>query len=128
MYRLMAFLKRQPHLSYDAFVAHYENWHAPWGYHNFCAGHVRRYVRNYVQHPKDGPEAAFDVITEFWFNSEADYHAWVTAKQQHPMAAALTADENSFFDRALVQTAVVEPVETLRPIPAERPEPGAPQP
>jgi hypothetical protein len=124
MYRLMAFLKRQPHLTYDAFVAHYENWHAPWGYHNFCAGHVRRYVRNYVQHPKDGPEAAFDVITEFWFNSEADYHAWVTAKQQHPMAAALTADENSFFDRALVQTAVVEPVETLRPIPAERPEPG----
>ena len=127
MYRIMALLKRQPHLSYDAFVAHYENWHAPWGYENFCRGHLRRYIRNYVQHPKDGPEAAFDVISEFWFNSEADYHDWVTAKQAHPLATALTADEDSFFDRRLTQIVVVDAVETLRALPDQRPEPGTPQ-
>lgn len=124
MYKVMAMLKRQPHLTHAQFVRHYEGWHAPWAYRKFCQQHVRRYVRHYVARPADGPEPPYDVITEFWFNSEAEYQDWRRFKEEHAEAAALKADEESFFDRASAVVVVVTPVETIAPIPAARPEPG----
>lgn len=124
MYKIKAFIKRQPHLSYEQFVEHYENWHAPWGYPTFCVQYVRRYIRHYVKHPDNAPEFPFDVMTEFWFNSEQDFHAWCKYKDDHDLSTDLLNDELSFFDLHNAWVVPFESIEETRSCPEQRPTPG----
>lgn len=121
MYKIKVFMKRQPHLSFEQFVSHYENWHAPWGYRTFCAQHVRRYMRHYIKHPEGGPEFQFDVITEFWFNTEQDFEAWRKFKEDHVLTKELLEDELSFLDLYGIWVVPIETVEDVAACPIQRP-------
>jgi uncharacterized protein (TIGR02118 family) len=90
MYRVLFGVYRKPGLSYEDFLAHYEDVHVPI---------ARRFagLRAYDIHPvvpgddDDGPDA-FAIMT---FDSEEDFQAVLAS----PEFAAAVADNEQFVDR-----------------------------
>lgn len=138
MYKLMLFACRKPGLTRKDFREHYEAWHAPWGARRFFGNYVTRYVRNHVERVEFAPMSSmpsakdrdevfpYDVVTEFWFESEKSLSEWQEWKLDHPDGHLLTADEHSFFDLANTICVFVEEVEEIRDEPAERPDSSPP--
>jgi len=112
MFKVMLFAKRKAGISPEDYRRHYEEVHAPLAIKAVGVG-IRRYVRNYVDHPPDGPELAFDSVTEFWWNSRAVYDAWKATYAKDGIGAAVVADEHDFMDRSTMRVAYVDEVEDL---------------
>jgi hypothetical protein len=70
VYKVMLFVRRKDGLTREQFRRRYEEGHAPLA--RKVLPQLRRYVRNYVT-DSPGWEADFDVIIEFWFDSERDH-------------------------------------------------------
>ena len=105
MFRLFVVTKRNPNLTMDQFVEHYENVHAPMNKRFYPQ--MKRYVRNYLtavdaDMPSDN-EAPFDCITEAYFDSEADFRSVLTDMENNSENTAehLEAEEK-LFDRSKV--------------------------
>lgn len=98
MVKWMLFVRRKPGISAEAFRDHYENVHAPLA---MSLLPIRRYVRNYLLPNAHVPEPPYDVVTEFWFDSEADAEAtraWYAADKTE----RLQKDEMTFMDRSSI--------------------------
>jgi uncharacterized protein (TIGR02118 family) len=62
-------VKRRPDLSFDAFMTHYREKHAPLARVHHPG--IARYVQNFIA-PDPAQPAAVDAISELWFRSERD--------------------------------------------------------
>ena len=101
MFKAVCLIRRKPGMTREAFIARYENGHAV-----LCAKLIpgmTHYVRRYVS-PADtvlypGAEALdFDVVTELWFESRADYEASMRSLDDPVAAQTLADDERELFD------------------------------
>ena len=98
MIKFTILLRRNPSMTYEAFVAHHRDRHAPL----FTAlPEVRRHVRRYVQcHTVPAsipglPPATFDGITELWFDDVAGLEAVFTSAGY---METIRPDEARFLD------------------------------
>lgn len=97
MVKLICFLKRKDGLSAEAFYEHWEHRHAPL---IASTEPFSRLVKRYEQHRRL-PEPAwmgspgYDGVTIQWFDSPADFEAFVQAPEY---ATVIAPDEASFLD------------------------------
>lgn len=103
--KLSLLVRRRPDLTHEQFRDRYEDVHAPLARSRLPL--LRGYQRNYLSPMPGGPEAAFDVITEFWFDSREDMEETVRAVQADP-DQVLAKDEAEFMDRASMRAYVTE--------------------
>ena len=90
--KMVAFLKKRPDLSVDAFQAH---WNAPHGRLGAAVPGARRYVQC---HPlassyRDGRTPLWDGVAEVWFDSEEA----MRSNADTPQYKAVLADEQNFL-------------------------------
>ncbi len=110
MVKLIAFLKRREGMTPEEFYDHWENRHAPL---IASTEPFSRLVRRYEQHRRaPGPEwvgtPGYDGVTIQWFDTMADFEAFVTAPEY---AEVIAPDEASFLDNgALVWMMATEPL------------------
>jgi hypothetical protein len=92
-------LKRHPDLDREEFKALYESRHARLGERHACR--AVRYVRRYLE-ALPGLFTGFvaepdhDVITELWYQNQADYEADMAHLSQPEVLAEIVADEETF--------------------------------
>lgn len=104
MIKHVGLLKRNPNLTHEEFVEHYENVHRKIG-EKYLKGRASRYVRRYltpIVDPTYGVEGDqdFDIIMELWFESEAIYAETLAHITTPEASAEIIADEEILFDRA----------------------------
>lgn len=113
MIKMVFMLKRHPELSRDAFIDYYESHHARLGERH--AGNAARYVRRYltaVPGPFSDADAEFDVITELWFDNQAEMDRTMAHLAESDVHAEIAADEAVLFDRARSRVYVVHECES----------------
>jgi uncharacterized protein (TIGR02118 family) len=104
MIKVMALIKRKPTVSHEEFVRHYEEVHAPLALKLFPM--IKRYVRNHIMAPLGAPEADFDCITEFWFDSPESAQAVVDIRMS--AAGKPIRDEETFMDMSKMVSFLVD--------------------
>jgi uncharacterized protein (TIGR02118 family) len=117
MIRVLAFIRRLPGVSRDAFRAHYEEIHVPIAL-PFLAGTVG-YLRQHVREELHGA-ADFDCMTRFEYPDAAAVRA-VFERTEAPQADAIRRDERTFMDKPAI---VFFPVEEGLPWEATPPRAG----
>lgn len=103
MIKVIFMLKRRPDMTRDAFIARYEGGHAL-----LAEKHVTnaaRYVRRYLEplpelFTGEVIEPDHDVITELWFDDEAQYAIAMQRLAEPAVVAEIVADEEHLFDRS----------------------------
>jgi uncharacterized protein (TIGR02118 family) len=99
MPKLIALISKQPQLTREAFQEYYEANHAP--LIRRLLPMIGRYTRSYLpaesETAKRTGKADFDVLTELWFDSEADLEAFWKRIREPEVAAAIRADEAHFL-------------------------------
>ncbi|MDB5575533.1 MAG: Ethyl tert-butyl ether degradation EthD [Bradyrhizobium sp.] len=111
MYKTAVLIRRNPKLSIVQFKAHYEAIHAPLA--SGLMPKMRRYTRHFLKPYGDGTYASgdvqdYDVITEMWFDTEADFHETMKYLSRPEVASVLGADEQRVFDRDSIRIYVLE--------------------
>lgn len=109
--KTIALLRRRADISHAAFVAYYEDNHAPL-IRSLLPGIVE-YRRNFVDLTGAYLSAGaapfdFDVVTELWWKNRAAYDAAMSIAAQADVAALIAADEANFLDRTGNRMFVVE--------------------
>jgi uncharacterized protein (TIGR02118 family) len=108
MPKLIALISKQPQLSMEDFRHYYETNHAP--LIQRLLPMIQRYTRSYLPPEPETPGrtnlANFDVLTELWFDSEADVESFWKRIRQPDVIAAIRADEAHFLlvDRTVMYT------------------------
>ena len=103
-------------LSPAAFRDYYESNHAPLAMRMFPM--VKEYRRNYIDRSawmtrcSDVATPDADVITEMWFETEADYQAFWERASRPEIQAEIFADEVNFLDPDTVRMVLVEEYRT----------------
>ncbi len=101
MIKMVFMLKRRVGMSVKDFIERYESGHVPLGERH--VPDAARYVRRYLE-PVAGPfsdaDSEFDVITEVWFDTEADYTRAMARLADPAIAAEIAEDEEYLFDRS----------------------------
>ena len=107
----IALLRRRADLSQAAFVAYYEERHAPLIL-SLLPGIVE-YRRNFVN--REGAFASdgaapldFNVVTELWWESRAGYDAAMEVATRADVAERIATDEANFLDRTATRMFLVE--------------------
>jgi hypothetical protein len=117
--KLMCLLKRKPGMSPREFRDYYETVHAPLATRllPFFSAYRRNYmideeaeVADHVEAPAAAPE--IDVITEFVFETRADYEKMVAAFSDPAIAGEIADDEERFLDRNAIRIFFVDEVAT----------------
>lgn len=118
MYKVIILINRRKGMSMEDFIDYYENGHAPLATPMLL--NVRRYARNFL-HPFDNATyradttGSPDVVTELWYDTEADFRAAIENLTKPENAAILQADEEKLFDRSSIRFMVVEDKATKLP-------------
>ena len=104
MIKHVGLLKRNPSLTHEQFVAHYENVHRKIG-EKYLKGRASRYIRRYLTplvDPTYGVDGdhGFDIIMELWFDNEEIYRVTLDAITTPEASAEIIADEEYLFDRS----------------------------
>jgi uncharacterized protein (TIGR02118 family) len=109
--KVIALLTMKPGITRQEFIDYYETRHSrliwskfPW---------ILEYRRNFIDLEGSiiAPQAKaldFDVITELWFNSRADYDRMLDAHAIPEVGQAIAEDEANCFDRSKTRFFVVE--------------------
>lgn len=126
MLKVMLMMKRKPGLSLEEFIDHYERVHVPLALTN--ARNLVHYERHYLRPGRFVPfgtdviEPEYDVITEFWYDSEEVFERQQDLLERHPeVLADIVADEEQLFDRSQSRFAYVEDhVSDLSAVPSTR--------
>ncbi|GGP79413.1 EthD domain-containing protein [Saccharothrix coeruleofusca] len=106
MIKFAFLINRVDGMSFEEFVDHHRNRHAPL----FTSiPEARRYVRKYtVSHPVPAaayPAPAYDGLTEIWFENWADHDAFFASENYRER---VSPDEGRFIDLASVRVLVTE--------------------
>jgi hypothetical protein len=105
MFKLFVVTKRNPKLTMEQFIDHYEHVHAPMNRRLYPQ--MKRYVRNYLK-PVDADmptdnEAPFDCITEAYFDDEEGFRSVLRDMENNEEnTAEHLEDEEKLFDRSRV--------------------------
>ena len=116
MFKVIVSIKRRPGLSMEEFIDYYETKHAPLGVSK--VPNLKRYVRHFVRPFGNdtyaaGGESPCDVLTELWFDDEADFLQGMAYLSDPETAAIIQADEEKLFDRSSIRFMVMEDHETV---------------
>ncbi|WP_406132483.1 EthD domain-containing protein [Streptomyces anthocyanicus] len=111
MLKLIFMINRAEGMSYERFVDHHRNRHAPL----FTSiPKAERYVRKYaVSHPvpaENYPPRAYDGLTEIWFEDWADHDAFFASANYRTL---VNPDEARFIDMGSVAVMVMEEKEVI---------------
>ena len=98
MIRVLAFIRRLPGVSRDAFRTHYEEIHVPIAL-PFLTG-TSGYVRHHIREELYG-KADFDCMTRFEYPDAAVVRA-VFERTEGPQAEAIRRDERTFMDKPAI--------------------------
>jgi uncharacterized protein (TIGR02118 family) len=115
MFKVMVMIKRKPGMSMEDFIAYYENHHAPLGASK--VPNLKRYVRHFIRpygnevYGADA-EPPYDVLTEIWFDDEADFERGMAYLTEPGTAAIIGADEENLFDKASIRFMLMDDHET----------------
>jgi uncharacterized protein (TIGR02118 family) len=114
--KMIFMLKRRPGMSREEFVRYYESTHAKLGEKHVT--NAARYVRRYLSglpEPFTGTvrEPDFDVVTELWFNNEADMEAAMSHLRKAEVTQEIARDEDKLFDRPRNRVYLVEEVDSV---------------
>jgi uncharacterized protein (TIGR02118 family) len=116
MFKVMVLIKRKRGMSMEAFIDYYESKHAPLGYSK--VPNLKRYVRHFIRpfgneiYGKDA-EPPYDVLTEIWFDDEADFQQGMAYLSDPETAAIIGADEEKLFEKSSIRFMVMEDHETV---------------
>jgi DNA-binding Lrp family transcriptional regulator len=104
MIKQVGLLKRNPALSHEQFVDHYEKVHAKIG-EKYLKGRASRYIRRYLSPIVDptygvAGDTDYDIIMELWFESENAYKETLAHITTPEASAEIIADEEYLFDRS----------------------------
>jgi len=110
-FKAMAVMAKKPSLGRAAFIDYYENHHVPLIKSMF--GGIAEYRRSYVD--LEGAILAagvetpdFDVVTELWFKSRADYEAMLAGPSDPAVSKRVADDEAHFLDRTKTRFFIVD--------------------
>lgn len=111
MFKVAVTIRKNPALSVAQFRDHYETRHAPLA--ASLMPRMRRYTRHFTTPYGDATYAGsgdqgLDVITEMWFDSQADFNEAMAHLSQPEVAAILGADEERVFERASIRIYLLE--------------------
>ncbi|MEU7043997.1 EthD domain-containing protein [Streptomyces varsoviensis] len=111
MLKLIFMINRVEGMSYERFVEHHRNQHAPL----FTSiPEAERYVRKYtVSHPvpaESYPARAYDGLTEIWFENWEDHDAFFASENYRKL---VNPDEARFIDIDSVGVMVTEEKEVI---------------
>ena len=115
MFKVMVMIKRKRGMSMEDFIAYYENHHAPLGASK--VPNLKRYVRHFIRpygnavHGADA-EPPYDVLTEIWFDDEADFQRGMAYLTDPETAAIIGADEEKLFEKSSIRFMIMEDHET----------------
>ncbi len=115
MFKVMVLIKRKPGMSMEEFINYYETKHAPLGYSK--VPNLKRYVRHFIRpygndvYAKDA-DSPYDVLTEIWFDNEADFNQGMAYLTAPDTAAIIGADEEKLFDKSSIRFMIMEDHET----------------
>lgn len=96
MFHNLALIVRRPDIDRREFRDHYEEIHAPLALPHMTG--LRRYLRNHVQVALDGVEPAFDVLSQFAYES-VESAAKMIDVLQSDAGKPILADEATFMDQ-----------------------------
>ncbi len=118
MFKVMVMIKRKSGLSMEDFIDYYESMHAPLGFSK--VPNLKRYVRHFIRPYGNAvygadTTSAYDVLTELWFDDEADFNRGMAYLTEPETAAIIAADEEKLFERSSIRFMVVEDHETRIP-------------
>jgi hypothetical protein len=122
MVKIVALLKRRADLSVEDFVHHYETRHAPLALSHMsgAARYVRRYLRPVprtlaASTEMDEAGSCVDAIAELWVEDSATADLVLAELARPAVAAAISADEERFLDRAQTRLFIVDERESTCP-------------
>jgi len=105
-------------MSREEFVRYYESTHAKLGEKHVvnAARYVRRYLKG-LPEPFTGTvrEPDYDVITELWFEDQADMDVAMSHLLEAEVSQEITRDEENLFDRPRNRVYLVEEVDSTMP-------------
>ena len=119
MYKVLHFIKRQPHLTHEQFKAHFERSHAAMAL-KFCGHLFADYRRNYVDTAWFGGDSrvagsgyaqqdwTWDLISEWILPSEEALQEIYGIMQEPDKDHLFRADEDRFIDRTATVTVVCD--------------------
>lgn len=119
MYKVLHFIKRQPHLTHEQFKAHFERSHAAMAL-KFCGHLFADYRRNYVDTAWFGGDSrvagsgyaqqdwTWDLISEWILPSEEALQEIYRIMQEPDKDHLFRADEDRFIDRTATVTVVCD--------------------
>ena len=116
--KAIALLKKRDDLTREQFSAHYEQVHVPLILSLFPM--IAEYRRSYADFSEAFvfPDAApfdFDCVSEFWFDSRADWEAFKVSAADPAVMAQVSADEAKFIAGSFTRMFLVEETVTLNP-------------
>jgi len=111
MFKVAVVARRNPSLSVEQFRSHYELVHAPLA--ASLMPKMRRYTRHFAMpygNPtyEAGARGEFDMITEMWFDSEADFTEAMAHLSTPSAIASLGADETILFENGSIRIFTLE--------------------
>ncbi len=105
MLKFISLIPRRADVSREYFRGYYESRHAPLALTFFRGFH--KYLRNHVAIEIAGAEPAFDVLSEFWYESVGELIK--TGKfLQSDQAPLIRADEQQFMNQPALESLTVE--------------------
>ena len=110
MFKRVTLIKRKPGMSIEDFKSYYENHHVPMVKRLFpmFADYRRSYISDAVRRNGDAKVLDFDVITETWYASEADYKVFLAKLSTPGILDEVKADEARFMDTASIVSITVD--------------------
>ena len=104
MVKFSFLIRRLPGLSFEAFVDHHKNKHAPlFTSIPEAQQYVRKYIITHAIEAPGFPEPLYDGITEIWFDSLDDFHAFFATENYR---TKVHPDEGTFIDLTRVDVMV----------------------
>ena len=119
MFKVMVMIKRKRGMSMQDFINYYETRHAPLGASK--VPNLKRYVRHFIRpygndvYSADS-EPPYDVLTEIWFDDEADFQRGMAYLTDPETAAIVGADEEQLFEKSSIRFMIMEDHETALPL------------
>jgi hypothetical protein len=103
MIKMINLLKRNPSLSMEEFIDHYENIHRKIG-EKYLSKYAVKYIRRYLLPvPKSifplEMERKYDVVMEIWFPDQKAFEDCFKVLVTKEAQAEIVADEKKLFDR-----------------------------
>lgn len=118
MFKQVSFYRRNDGITHQEFCEYYENTHVKTRLSSMRLPGLRHYLRRYLT-PIPDPitdrvsDSGYDVITELWFDTKADWENYRKVSQDVEVREIATRDEILFMDQSSKCTNLIEEYELI---------------